>query len=146
MQVSLMLMAFLAGLGLTFQVGLNAAIRNGFGSAGMAALTNFLVGTVALVAFLVVTRVPIPARASFGAIPSWAWFGGLFGAFYVATSTIVGPKLGATTLLALTVLGQLAASLLVDQFGWLGFPQQDITLTRLLGSAMLFGGVLLVTR
>lgn len=141
-----MFMAFLAGLGLTFQVGLNAAIRTGFGSAGLAALTNFLVGTAALVVFLLVTRVPMPARPSFTSVPAWAWFGGLFGAFYVATSTIVGPRLGATTLLALTVLGQLVAALLVDHFGWINFPQQDITLTRFVGAAMVFVGVLLVTR
>mgnify|MGYP000880161719 CR=1 FL=1 len=40
----------------------------------------------------------------------------------------------------------LVASLLVDHFGVLGFPQQSITLTKLLGAGLLFAGVLLVAR
>jgi uncharacterized membrane protein YdcZ (DUF606 family) len=44
------------------------------------------------------------------------------------------------------VVGQLATALTVDHFGWLGFPQQPLTLVRLAGAALLFGGVLLITR
>ncbi|WP_458429062.1 DMT family transporter, partial [Pseudomonas aeruginosa] len=47
----------------------------------------------------------------------------MLGAFYVATSVVVGPRLGAAALLSLSVLGQLLTSLAVDHFGWLGFPQ-----------------------
>ena len=70
----------------------------------------------------------------------------VLGAFYVASSVIVGPRLGAATLLALVVLGQLGTSLLVDHFGWLGFPHHPLTVVRVLGAALLFGGVLLITR
>jgi transporter family-2 protein len=61
-------------------------------------------------------------------------------------ATLVGPRIGAAALLALTVLGQLLASLLVDQFGWLGFPLQPISLTKLAGAALLLGGVGLIVR
>ena len=85
-------------------------------------------------------------RAQLAAVPAWAWLGGVLGAFYVASSVIVGPRLGAATLLALVVLGQLGTSLLVDHFGWLGFPHHPLTVVRVLGAALLFGGVLLITR
>jgi bacterial/archaeal transporter family-2 protein len=49
-------------------------------------------------------------------------------------------------LLALTVFGQLAASLVVDNYGWLGFPQQPFTITRLAGAALLLAGVVLIVR
>jgi transporter family-2 protein len=58
----------------------------------------------------------------------------------------VGPRLGAATLLALVVLGQLGTSLVVDHFGWLGFAHHPLTLMRLCGAVLLFGGVLLITR
>ena len=79
-------------------------------------------------------------------MPSWAWFGGMVGAFYVATTVIVGPRLGSATLLALVVLGQLSASLVIDHFGWIGFPEHPISTVRILGAIMLFGGVLLIVR
>ena len=68
----------------------------------------------------------------------------MLGASYVVCTIIVGPKLGAAALLALVILGQLVTSLLVDHFGWLGFPQHPLTLMRLLGATLLFGGVLLI--
>jgi transporter family-2 protein len=76
----------------------------------------------------------------------WAWFGGLFGAFYVAVSTIVAAELGASSLLALALAGQLAMALVVDHFGWLGMPENPITWVRLVGVALLGTGVWLIAR
>jgi transporter family-2 protein len=146
MQSALYALAFVAGLLLTVQVGLNAALRNAFGSPGMAALANFLVGSVGLLLYVLMTRAEWPSRAVLSAPPAWAWFGGLLGAFYVASSVVVGPRLGAAALLALTVFGQLVASLVVDNYGWLGFPQQPFTLARLAGAALLLVGVVLIVR
>lgn len=142
----LALMALAAGLGLTVQVGMNAALRQVFGSPVLASLANFLVGTAALVVFVMLERAPLPGRGAAASVPLWAWFGGLFGAFYVVAATVVGPRLGASMLLALTVLGQLLAALAVDHFGWLGFPQQPLSVARLAGAALLLAGVLLISR
>jgi len=46
----------------------------------------------------------------------------------------------------LSVLGQLMASLVIDHYGWLGFPTHAISLVRLTGAALVFVGVLLVVR
>ena len=134
------------GIGLVLQVGMNSTLRSILGSPILAALISFLVGSVALAGLLGVLRTPLPERAQLAAVPAWAWLGGILGAFYVAASVIVGPRLGAATLLALVVLGQLGTSLIVDHFGWLGFAQHPLTLMRLSGAALLFGGVLLITR
>jgi bacterial/archaeal transporter family-2 protein len=146
MQAPFYMLAFVAGLLLTVQVGLNAALRNAFGSPILATLANFLVGSVGLLGFVLLTRTDWPARGALLTPPPWAWLGGLLGAFYVGSTVIVGPRLGAAALLALTVFGQLAASLVVDHFGWLGFPQHTLTLTRLAGGALLLGGVILIVR
>lgn len=146
MQSSLYLIAFLAGAGLTIQVGMNGAIRTATHTASFASLMNFIVGTLALCLFVLVTRQDWPSRDALGAIPWWGWMGGLLGAFYVASATIVGSTLGGTTLLALTVLGQLVAALLVDHYGWLGFPEHPITMTRVAGVCLLLAGVWLIAR
>ncbi len=146
MQTGLYVLAFVAGLLLTVQVGLNAALRNAFGNPGTAALANFMVGTVGLFAYLLVTRAEWPGRAAISGAPTWAWLGGLLGAFYVASSVVVGPRLGAAALLALTVFGQLVASLVVDNYGWLGFPQHPLTIARVAGVVLLLAGVVLIVR
>jgi transporter family-2 protein len=134
------------GIGLVVQVGMNSTLRSILGSPILAALISFAVGSVALAGLFALMRTPLPERSQLAAVPAWAWLGGILGAFYVAASVIVGPRLGAATLLALVVLGQLGTSLIVDHFGWLGFPQHPLTLMRLSGAALLFSGVLLITR
>ena len=79
-------------------------------------------------------------------VPLWAWFGGLFGAFYVAISTIVAAELGAASLLALALAGQLAMALVVDHFGWLGLPENPVTWVRLSGVVLLAIGAWLIAR
>jgi transporter family-2 protein len=142
--LALYVLAFAAGVVLIVQVGVNTTLRSALGAPVMAALVSFLVGSVALVAFLLLSRSPWPAREQWAAIPWWAWFGSLLGAFYVVSTIIAGPRIGAAALLALIVLGQLVTALLVDNFGWLGFPQHPVTALRLLGALLLFGGVLLI--
>ena len=142
----LYVLAFAAGVTLIIQVGVNTSLRNALGSPVIAGLASFVLGAAAIAVFVLVTRTPWPARAQLLGTPAWAWAGGALGAFYVISTIVVGPRLGAATLLALVVLGQLATALTVDHFGWLGFPQHPLTLVRLAGAALLFGGVLLITR
>jgi transporter family-2 protein len=135
-----------AGLGLTVQVGMNSQLRKVLQSANTAALVSFLVGTVALIALLLALRSPLPDRATLGAVPWWAWFGGMLGAFYVASSTVVAAELGTASLLGLALAGQLATALVIDHFGWLGMPEHPITWLRGAGVVLLAAGVWLITR
>jgi transporter family-2 protein len=140
----LIVLAFAAGVMLIVQVGINSTLRHSLGTPVAAALMSFLVGSVALLGFVLLTRAPWPGRAQLAAAPWWAWSGGLLGAFYVVATVIVGPRLGAAAMLALVVFGQRVTSLLVDHYGWLGFPQHTLTPLRLCGAALLFGGVMLI--
>ena len=135
-----------SGFGLTLQIGMNSKLRTVLQNANTAALISFLVGTTGLVMVLVVTRTPMPARDTLASVPVWAWFGGLMGAFYVAISTVVASQLGTAALLGLALSGQLAMALVVDHFGWLGLPEHPITVTRLVGVALLGAGAWLISR
>ena len=146
MQLTLYLVAFVAGLMLTVQVGLNATLGRAVGNIRFAVLSNFTVGLIGILIYVVAARDAWPTRQGLAAVPMWAWCGGLLGAFYVAVVTLVGPRIGAAALLAMTVLGQHMASLLVDQFGWLGFPLQPLSATRIAGAVLLLGGVGLIVR
>src|SRR6185437_10145663 len=138
MYVLLCALAFAAGVVLVVQVGVNATLRTGLGGPVAAALASFLVGSAAL-ALLLLANGPWPARSQLLAAPAWAWAGGVLGAFCG-----IDHRARAAALLSLVILGQLLTSLVVDHYGWLGFPEHPMTLTRLLGALLLFGGVLLV--
>jgi len=140
------LLGLAAGLGLTVQVGMNSQLRRALQSANTAVLISFLVGTTALVVLLLVTRQPLPERSAFAAVPWWAWLGGMLGAFYVASSTVVAAELGTASLLGLALAGQLATALVIDHFGWLGMPEHPITWVRGAGVVLLGCGVWLITR
>ena len=133
-----------AGAMLPFQAGINAQLSQVVGSPIRAALVSFAVGTVALLAVTLVAFRGLPTGDTLQGAPWWVWVGGFLGAFYVAGSIIVAPKLGAVTLLALLLAGQAVASLVVDHFGWVGFEEQPVTLGRLAGLLLLAAGVFLI--
>ena len=139
------LLALLVGVGLTVQVGMNMTIARVVGTPLWASVANFGVGLVALLVTVMVLG-SRPAPNTIGQVPLWAWFGGVLGAVYVASVTLLGPRIGGMTMVALAITGQLMAALAVDHFGVLGYPQIPVSSTRLLGAALLLAGALLVMR
>jgi bacterial/archaeal transporter family-2 protein len=137
--------AVIGGL-LALQVGLNAVMRSHTGTALSAALINFLVGSVALTAVLFASRMPLPTGAQLAGAPWWAWLAGLGGAVYVASSAVLGPMIGGAAFLACVVAGQMAGSLLLDHYGWIGFPERPLTTARMIGAALVVLGVVLLAR
>jgi transporter family-2 protein len=146
MMLPLLLLALAAGVLLPVQAGINAQLRSALGSPLAAALVSFLVGTAGLALFTLVLRVPTPFRAAWVGSAWWQWMGGLFGAVYVLITIILAPKLGAATLIAAVVAGQMMASLILDQYGLVGFPLHPVSTLRLLGAALVIAGVVLVQR
>jgi transporter family-2 protein len=59
---------------------------------------------------------------------------------------VLAPRLGAATMIAAIVAGQMIASLVLDQYGLLGFPIHPISGVRVFGAALVIGGVILVQR
>lgn len=144
MRPMIMLTALLAGALMPVQAGINARLRDFLGDPLVASLVSFSVGTVALMLFVLVARIPLPTLAMAAAAPWWTWLGGALGAFFVAVSVILAFKLGATGLMAWIIAGQLIASVLVDHHGAIGFAVREASWQRLLGVALLFGGAVLV--
>lgn len=139
-----LLLALGAGFGLPTQAGINGQLAAVVRSPVTAALISFAVGTASLLVFFVLLRLPLPAGAALSAQPWWIYSGGLIGAFFVAVIAWIAPQLGATTMLALILAGQLIASVLYDHFGLLGFSVHPLSFGRLAGIGLLVAGVLLI--
>jgi bacterial/archaeal transporter family-2 protein len=144
--ILLLLLALAAGVLLPVQAGVNAQLRSVVGSPLTAALVSFLVGTAGLGTAAVIFRAPTTLRAAWAVAPWWLWVGGLIGALYVVATIVLAPRLGAATLVAAVVAGQMIASLLLDQYGLLGFPTHPMNGLRVLGAALVIVGVILVQR
>ncbi|MCZ8193961.1 MAG: DMT family transporter [Brevundimonas sp.] len=123
----------------------NARLAGAVASPVNAALISFAVGTLVLAALAAVLRTP-PDMAATRALPFWAWLGGAYGAVFVVAAAFAVPRLGVASTITLMIAGQLALSLVLDHFGWLGVPRQPLSLTRIAGVALVLAGVLLVRR
>ena len=76
----------------------------------------------------------------------WILSGGVIGAYILTAAIFVGPKIGALGLFSLIVTGQMLATILLDHYGWLGFPAAPINLGRIAGAGLRIAGVVLVQR
>lgn len=133
-----------AGVSVALQQVLNANLRTDLGSPWWAGFVSYVVGMLAMLAVALLAPGPRLAEAV-GGVGSWVtWTGGLFGALFIGTAILMVPRLGAATVLALIVVGQMLGSLAFDHVGLLGLPQQPISPTRLAGAASLILGVVLI--
>jgi bacterial/archaeal transporter family-2 protein len=137
-------LAIVAGAMIPFQAGVNVALSRFVGGPSRAALISFAVGTVALLVVSVLATRGLPTLNRASDAPWWVWIGGLLGAFYVFGSIVSAPRLGAVTLIAAVFAGQAIASLVIDHYGWVGFPEQAISPARLAGIGLLAAGLALV--
>jgi len=138
------LLAFVAGFCLPTQAGINTQLNLWSQSAILAATISFAVGTTGLFVYSLCLRIPWPAVDTILRHPWWIWTGGLLGAFLVASTVVLAPRLGAASMIALIVGGQMTASLVLDHFGWLGYQLHPISGLRILGVFLLTGGVVLI--
>jgi len=144
-RVAAVLLAGGAGALVGMQAPINARLGRGVGSL-QAATLSFVVGTVALLLITTIAHGGLGGFSPTGGIPWWAFIGGLLGATYVTVAILTVRTLGATGLTAAVITGQLAISLVIDRYGLLGIPRHPLAAHRLLGLALLVGGVVLVLR
>ena len=139
-------LSVLIGLSLASQAGVNAQLRTALSNPVQAAFISFLIGTIVLGVVALIQGDTWFKPNTLALIPWWAWLGGVFGAFNIAMSVFLAPKLGAMVLAISIVVGQIIASLLLDQNGWLGYPKIDITLNRVVGAVFVVIGLVLVVK
>ena len=138
------LLAFVAGFMLPTQAGINMQLNQWSQSVILAAMISFAVGTIGLFVYALILRIPWPTMSTITHHPWWIWTGGLLGAFLVASTVVLAPRLGAASMLSLIVAGQMTASLALDHFGWLGYQVQPVSGLRILGVVLLVSGVALI--
>jgi bacterial/archaeal transporter family-2 protein len=138
--------ALVAGALITFQTGSNARLKEALGHPLPSVIVNYIVGIFCVGIYSAASRIPIPGIAQAGTAPWWAWIGGLFGAIYGVAAVFLAHPLGAATLTALVVTGQLVCSVVLDHFGWIGFDVHPAGWGRITGCALMVTGLLLIAK
>ena len=139
-----MLLAISAGISLVVQQALNANLRTALNSAAWSGFMSYFVGVICMAVLALALQDPLPSAAIAARVPWWAWSGGLFGAIFVALAIFLVPQLGAAAFFALLIAGQMLGSIVFDHFGLLGVPVHPVSAIRIVGAALLVGGVVLI--
>ncbi|HJS52188.1 MAG TPA: DMT family transporter [Pyrinomonadaceae bacterium] len=142
----LFLIALLAGAMMPTQAATNNKMASVIESPVLAALISFVVGTIALFAYALLSGEAVSNLASAKDAPPVAWIGGLLGAFFVAAAVTLVPRLGVAMTFSLIVAGQMVMTLIIDHFGLLGVPVKEVSIARIAGILLITGGVVLIRR
>jgi transporter family-2 protein len=136
--------AVLAGVAGACQGAANGSLFERAGL-GTALLFNSVVVLLGSLALFFATGGPRQIAALAGA-PWSHYIGGLCGLVIVAAMAVAVPRIGTALVLALMVLGQGSMALAIDHFGMFGMRTIPLTVTRVVGGALLVAGVLLMRR
>ena len=140
-----MLLVLAAGGMISLQAPTNAMLARAGDSPVLAALISFAVGTVVLLGVWLASG-SRPRASSFAGLPPYAWFGGAYGALFVAVAAYAAPKIGLASLITIGIAGQIVMALLLDHVGALGLPRDPLSIGRIAGALLVVAGVVLVRR
>ncbi len=167
MDALLLLLVFGAGLAAATQVLVSGAMgeERGVPEALLVSVTVtygsvvvFMLGRFALVGDLnlntpvrpllyLLPLVIIALLAFLGLMRGLEWYyflGGLAGALIVWTVAFAGPRIGIATTSAALIAGQMLGAILFDHLALIGQAKDPIDAVKILGAALVIGGVVLV--
>lgn len=127
MNLLLIPLVVLAGMGLSVEAGLLGPLGAEVGNA-WATLGIFGMGSLLMTLGLVFSRAKLSLLF---AQPRWMLAGGLLGPIYVLAITLATPHIGVGLTMVGILFGQVAASLVIDHFGWLGAARRAVDRYRL---------------
>jgi transporter family-2 protein len=136
-------LSLLAGGLLAVQAGANAQLSKAVGSPFAATTLPLSVGAGVLLLIATLTG----TSAALAGLPRAEWWhavGGTASAFYVVSTILLFPRLGAVVSVGLFIAGQMLASLVLDGLGLLGVAPTGLRAGAALGTAVVLAGAGLI--
>ena len=133
---------FIASIIITAQSSVNSELNTYTENPLITALINFTTGLIVLSVMMIFSSpirqgfISIPRLVREGRLKRWQLFGGLSGAFFVASQSSLVQVIGVAIFTVAAVAGQTSAALLVDKAGIGPAGKQPVTLMRI-GAAIL---------
>jgi transporter family-2 protein len=144
-QIHLILLAFIGGIFLAIQGGLNAQLGSLLKSPILASLIAFFCSALFAGLIVLIGMKQTPSIDQVRAIPAYLWFSGaLFSVVGISLYYYTIPRLGLSTMISLGLTGQLIISVIAGHFGWFGMPIEPVTIHRIIGVAAMITGILFI--
>ncbi len=138
--------ALAAGMMIPTQGAVNSRLAVYVENPLLSAFISFAVGTIALFFCALFAGAPLGNLILAKNAPLVLWIGGLLGAFFVTTAILAVPRLGVAVTFSLMIAGQMAMTLILDQFGLFDLPVKEINPARIIGALLIVAGVILIRR
>jgi len=130
----------LAGILQGFMISLNGQLGNYYSLFGI----SFFVHAIALVFLIAYIKLVEKQKITFQGVPKYVYTVGFMGVIIVASSSWCTLQIGATTVLSISVIGQMFSSAIVDHFGFFGVEKVPFRLKQLPCYLLVLAGVLIV--
>ena len=125
---------------------MNAQLYKSLGNPWLASLISFALIVCFFLSAFAVLHKPLPTVQQVLDMPWWAPLAGVIGAVAVYAGLVLVGKVGAGPYTGLNVTAALVTSIAIDHFGWLNVQQYTAHPMRLLGAALMIGGVALIAK
>jgi bacterial/archaeal transporter family-2 protein len=135
-----------AGCLLAVQATVNQQLNKAVGTPYGASTVQLSVAALVLAVLAAATGMLGALTAVPDVSPWWLLLGGLASPLYITAGIVLFPRLGALTAVGLFVTGQVFASLVLDIFGWLAVPQEQVSVGLVLGAGAVVAGITVVVR
>lgn len=140
MTIIMIILTIIGGAMLSIQAAINGQLGSKVGVFKSAFLT-FSIG--ALVTGLLIFFFESKHTLTLMDVPKWQLLGAMFGVPYIVIMVLAVQRIGTAVATVAVIFGQLAMSMLIDNFGWLGNESITFSTNRLgaiicLGIALFF--------
>lgn len=134
------LLTLLAGACQSAMASLNEMISGYLGMLGMSFVVHFIGGAL----LILYMKLFVHEKLKITGMPWYLYSAGFFGLFLVASSSYCITGLGVSLMTCVSITGQLAASAIIDHFGWFGVPRIPFNLKRLPCFALILAGLIII--
>jgi transporter family-2 protein len=131
------LISFLTGALLSVMILINGRLTERIGLYQATAVIHLAGVLFSLFASWLRKEKPLPRSRS----PWWFYLGGVIGVYTALANNFAFGKITLTSIVALGLLGQTMASLVIDTTGWLGMTRRPFRKSTLIGLVFCFAGI-----
>ncbi|WP_282117337.1 DMT family transporter [Cellulophaga baltica] len=141
----ILVLAFIGGVFLAIQGGLNAQLGVLLRNPLLASLIAFFSSTLFALVFVLFNFKSLPTIIQAKEVPFYLWFtGGFFSVIGISLYYYTIPKLGISTMISIGLCGQLIFAVIAGNYGWLNLPLEPITLKKTIGMLSMILGIILI--
>jgi transporter family-2 protein len=138
--------AFAAGSASPVQAGASSQLNKGLASPIWSALFVYASGLAGVLLIQLVVRQTWPAARLGAGLPWWVWTGGVLSIASTLSGLTLAQKMGSGLFTGLSLTAALLTSIVLDQFGLMGFKPHPVTSLRAAGAALMIAGIWLIAK